>query len=344
MADIIAARGGQSNGICGAGYPGQLAVVTGLHTGQVPFSVCIAESEPELAEDWEDVVEVSFTAPERGYGLATFDTWTPLELPASTSYRARYCARGMDAARAQDTRLDGDPVTDRYLLALWPAPPAAETIVRQGSELAAYWHGVARSTPPPPPPPTPEEQAAAEAREAAERARAAERQARERDLLTWGGTEPSETLRAVGPEAIGLARTDRALAEQLAALDPQTQRQVALWLAGTACERAGAGNLDWDAALDALARGRALPAPFDDRSAAWSTLYPPSAVAVTMIQVGTPTPRTTIAPPAAALAAIFAAADDIPAVAAFGALNQAIAALDNPADLYADLRRHLDLD
>jgi hypothetical protein len=340
--DIIAARGGQANGICGAAYAGRLAVVTGLHTGRVPFSVCIAESAPELAEDWEDVVEVSFIATERGYGLATFDTWTPLELPATTTYRARYCALGMDAARAQDTRLDGDPVTDRYLLAIWPAPHAAETIVRQGSELAAYWHGVARTTPPPPPPPTSGEVAAAEAREAAEQAREWERQVRQRDLTTWGGTEPSETLRAVGAEATVLARTNRALAEDLAALAPDTLRQVAHWAARTACERAGAGNLDWGAALDALARGQALPAPFDDHRAAWSTLYPSSLIVTR--RVGTPPPRTTIAPPAAALAAVFMAANVSPAIAAFGALNQAVAAVDDPADLYAELRRHFNLD
>jgi hypothetical protein len=342
--DIIAARGGQVNGICGAAYPGWLVLTTGLHTGPVPFSVCFAESAPELAEVWEDVVEVSFTATERGYGLATFDTWTPLELPAETSYRARYCALGMDAARAQDARLDGDPVTDRYLLALWPAPYAAETIVRQGSERAAYWHGVARTTPPPPPPPAPEEVAAANARAAAGQEREQERQTRQREALIWGGAEPSATLRAVGPQAASLTRTDLALAEQLAALDPDALRQVALWAARTSCERAGAGKLDWSAALDALARGQALPAPFDDPRAAWGALYPSSQVVVTMTQhVGTPPPRTTIAPPAAALAAVFAAADASPAIAAFHALTQAVAAMEHPEDLYADLRRHFDL-
>ncbi|HST49723.1 hypothetical protein [Jatrophihabitans sp.] len=341
--DIIAARGGQVNGICGAAYPGRLAVVTGLHTGRVPFSVCIAESAPELAGDWEDVVEVSFTASERGYGLATFDTWTPLELPATTTYRARYCAFGMDAARAQDTRLDGDPVTDRYLLALWPAPPAAETIVRQGSKLAAYWHGVARTTPSPPP--TPNEVPAAEASDAAEQARVWERQASERDLLMWGGTKPSEALRAIGPEATTLALSDLALAEHLATLDPDTLRHVAHWAARTSCERAGAGNLDWGAALGALARGQALPAPFDDHGTAWSTLYPSLRTTGTMTRhEGTPPPRTTIAPPAAALAAVFAAANDNPAIAAFGALNQAVAAVDDPQELYSDLRRHFNLD
>jgi hypothetical protein len=345
IADIIAARGAQVNGICGARYPGRLVMGTGLHTGSVPFGVSITDSAPELSEDWEDVVEVSFTAAGRSYGLATFDTWTPLELPEATSYRARYCALGMDAARAQDTRLDEDPVTDRYLLALWPAPHAAETIVRQGSQLAAYWHGVARTTPPPPPPPTPEEVAASEAREAAELARERERQASQQDLLMWGGTEPSQALRAVGPEATGLTRTDLALAEQLAMLAPDTQRLVARWAARTSCERAGAGTLDWDVALDALERGQELPAPFDDRRAAWSTLYPSARSVVTLTwQDGTPPPRTTIAAPAAALAAVFAAANDNPAIAAFGALTQAVAALDHPEELYAELRGRFNLD
>ena len=33
---------------------------------------------------------------------------------------------------------------DRYLLQLWPAEPAPDAVVREGSEIAAYWHGVAR--------------------------------------------------------------------------------------------------------------------------------------------------------------------------------------------------------
>jgi hypothetical protein len=107
----------------------------------------------------------------------------------------------------------------------------------------------------------------------------------------WGDTEPSETLRAVGPQATALARTDLELAEHLAALEPDTLRHLAQWVARTSWERAGAGNLDWGAALGALERGQALPAPFDDHRTAWSTLYPSSGMAVTMTPHGGTPPR-----------------------------------------------------
>ena len=77
--------------------------------------------------------------------LAAFDSWIPLPaLPAPGTYRVRCSASGLDAAHQADPRLPGDPVVDRYLLQLWPAPQAPEAVMREGSEIAAYWHRVAR--------------------------------------------------------------------------------------------------------------------------------------------------------------------------------------------------------
>jgi hypothetical protein len=100
-------RAGQDNGLCGAGYPGFLFLTTGLHTGSVPFTVESHDHAPPVDDVWEEVVEVSFTP---GPGQVALVQWAgearwPLDL-SPVDLRARYCARGMDAARAADTRTD----------------------------------------------------------------------------------------------------------------------------------------------------------------------------------------------------------------------------------------------
>ncbi|GAP47350.1 hypothetical protein [Streptomyces azureus] len=51
---------GQSAGLCGAATPGALWLNTGLHTGDVGFTVEVHEQAPPLDPAWEDVLEVSF--------------------------------------------------------------------------------------------------------------------------------------------------------------------------------------------------------------------------------------------------------------------------------------------
>jgi hypothetical protein len=149
--DLRDAFGGQSNGLCGAAHPGVLAMVTGLHTGGVPVRIETHELAPPLDESWEEIVEVSVTIDGQHYGLSAFDEFEELPALEAGQYRARWHASGMEESRAVDTRMDGDEALDRYLLQLWPAAPAGDVIIRQTSEIAAYWHGVARSTPAPPP-------------------------------------------------------------------------------------------------------------------------------------------------------------------------------------------------
>jgi hypothetical protein len=304
-------------------------MITGLHTGTVPFDVELLDGEPAVAEEWEEVVEVSFTAPQRDYWLTTFDDGADLVLPAATSYRARFCATGMDQADRANVRMPDDPVLDRYLLQLWPAPAREDAVVRQTSQHAAYWHEVARTTPPPP---TPEQRAAAAARKAAKRARKRAAAQQQIEIEDWGGSLPSDALRAGGGASRRLANTHRRLADELASLDPAGLRQVAHWAASIACARAGTTDLDWEPALEALSQGRPLPSPFDDPTAAWQRLYGPMQAFAIIEEVATETPSDTVAidPPAAALATVLAAANPNPAAAAFDALEQAASAVDDP--------------
>ncbi|MGW0825997.1 hypothetical protein [Streptomyces sp. NPDC002845] len=269
--DLKEAFAGQESGLCGAAIPGALWLTTGLHTGNVGFTVEVHDQAPPLDPVWEDVVEVSFR-PLSAHSVlmewAGEDSWE-LDLE-ETDYRVRYSAQGMDRARQQDTRLDEEPQVDRYLLQFWPAPPGPDRVLRQASETAAYRHDYARSQPPPP---TPAERAEAErlARLAQEQADRERRLARER--WEWGGQLPSETLRQVGGNVRGLLRFDPALVHALDAAGPETQRTVALLAARRACTAAGIAGLDWVAdALTALAEGRPLPPPFDDPAHLWRTL------------------------------------------------------------------------
>lgn len=147
-------------------------------------------------------------------------------------YRVRYCAVGMDAARAADTRSDDEPELDRYLLQFWPAPPGPDRIVRQTSEIAGYWHGVVREVPKPAEPARRREILEAEAAQQwAEQQELAAKRAQERlDVAVWGGPRPVGPLGDT-PEAAAMARVDLALAEQLVRLAPQRQRLVARWSA-----------------------------------------------------------------------------------------------------------------
>ena len=86
---------------------------------------------------------------------------------------------------------------------------------------------------------------------------------------------PRPPRRAVGAEEcrtnassestghLELARLDRDLVDRVLALDPATQRAIAIWASRAACAAAGLTNLDWvKSALAALERRE--PLPFDD--------------------------------------------------------------------------------
>jgi hypothetical protein len=139
--DFEACFAGQRNGLLGAASPGRLWLTTGLHTGDVSLRVELHDREPPIDEAWEEIVEASFTPAGSSVGI---HPWAEplaiaLDLPA-VSHRARWCATGMDEAREQDTLLDDEALIDSYALLLWPAPPAPDRIVKQTSEVAAYWH------------------------------------------------------------------------------------------------------------------------------------------------------------------------------------------------------------
>jgi hypothetical protein len=155
----------------------------------------------------------------------------------------------------------------------------------------------------------------------------------------WGGRQPTERLRKVGGNALGLSRLDRDLVDAIADADPALQRAIAGWAARRAYTLAGIAALGWVApALAAAECGQALPPPFDDRARVWQLLHSDRRV-----------PRTTVAPlrggpgiksqQHTAVPALFAAVHADPLQAALDSLYAAVAVGGNHRQLLAEVRR-----
>lgn len=322
--DMDACFAGQVNGLCGAGVPGGLWLRTGLHTGLVAVAVERHDTAPPLGDDWEEIVEVSFdTVP----SLMLFNgsaAHHDVEGWGSGPHRVRYCAVRMDEGRAADVRFEDEPEIDRYLLQLWPAAPAPDAVLRQTSEIAAYWHGTARSGP-----------SAAEVA-ARRRARDAERRERRRiererpeaqrrewyDLQVWGGPRPADPLGSVHVAA-PVAKLDLALAEELVRLRPGADRAMARWAARAALAEAGLDRIDWIvAAADALDAEAALPPPFDQPHEVTRRLFTDPRVEHRVVT--TPDGVTdNLSQQAMGVYALITAAQDDPATALFSAVQHA---------------------
>lgn len=355
--DPVGTVGGQRNGLCGAGWPGALMLITGLHTGRVLFTVDVADAAPRMDEGWEDVVEVSFR-PGDGevnlvemMGMASY----PIPLTPGVSYRVRYCASGMDGAQHQYPDMD-ELVGDRYLLSFWPAPPAADAVLKQTSEYAAYWHHAAAGMPVPSSP-----QQIAEVERLAQEQLDLEMK-ESLLLLGWGGRPPTERQRqSLGSNILGMVQLDRQLTDAVSAAGPSTQRAAARWSARRALEAAGLALLPWVApALRALESGSPLPQPFDapvsgaqqmsidEARAAYDPAHDPfawmdrdPAVAYTTVSAfdGGPVPHSR---QHMALPALRGAADDDPLKAAMDAMFAAAVSFgDQYPALFAEVRRAL---
>ena len=113
---VVVAAEGQQNGLLGGRVQHSLTMVTGLHTGRLPFVVTWHDSPAPVDPEQEDVVEVSWTIPDETMTVGAFDEFHDIDLPPGPS-RARYSARGMDLGRAMDTAHE-ESAPDRYVLDL----------------------------------------------------------------------------------------------------------------------------------------------------------------------------------------------------------------------------------
>ena len=320
-------RAGQRNGLAGAAQDGFVMLTTGTNVGDVPLRIELYRKAPPVDERWDEVVEVSVDLRGRRLEVTSFDRELEVrKLRQHGPHRLRYSALRFDD---DQRRRDHEVALDRYLVQLWPAAMAPDRIVKQTSERAAYWHGVAQEAEPNP---TLQEQAAAErAADEAEQERHADDERawqRERRLWRWGGREPSSRLQELDPEAAGLAVHHRDLVDLVELLPPAQQRALAVEVARRACALDVDGPLDWTPALVALEEGRPLPPPFDDEDALRNLalgIVEGSEVRVELVAVAVrgPVPRTVIDPAVGASAAVRGAADPDPLASALRAIEAA---------------------
>ncbi|MFJ9419368.1 hypothetical protein ACIRPT_35195 [Streptomyces sp. NPDC101227] len=313
---------GQRAGLCGAAVPGHLFLLTGMHTGSVPLTVELHETEPSLDLDgWEDIVETSFRAASDDTQLVEWGGGgSSLGLPPGT-YRVRYHCRGMNEAH-DAVRSDDEPVLDEYLLRFWPAPPERDRIVKETSSSAAYWHRFASELPPPP---TPEELAEAR-RLTREKEEQEARELRERvERKEWGGRLPSDRLRNIAGNVAGMVELDAALVHAIDEAGPGVQRAMARWAAHRSCDVAELSGVDWIArGLAELDRGLPFSPPLDDTERTWDLLFSDPQVPDTAVTLPDGTPNAS--QQAMALPALTDAAASDPLQAALDALYAAAAA------------------
>ncbi|UQU68268.1 hypothetical protein COUCH_19135 [Couchioplanes caeruleus] len=245
---------GQVNGLCGAAARGFLTLVTGLHTGYVSLRVELHTGRPPLGDEWEEAVEVSFRhRAKKLWVRGLMSEAYPAKLPPG-DYRVRYCARGMEEGRRQDTA-GKDEIVDAYVLQFWPAEAEPDRIGRQTSQVAASWH---RANPKPAV--TDADRAQAKRRKAQKRARAKAEAQRAEDRLRWGDRVPGKRLRDAGRRAGPVDHLDADLVFALAETDDETCAAVARWVAGRAVTVAGLDRLPQVvAALAAADRGQRMP-------------------------------------------------------------------------------------
>lgn len=108
--------------------------------GTVRAEIQIAEEAPPVEPDWDAVVEWSLRT---GDGVA-LTGWAgagliQVPVPADVELRVRYVVLG-GQEESDGWHSPGSPTgQDRYLLQLWPAPPAPPQVVRATVPWSQYW-------------------------------------------------------------------------------------------------------------------------------------------------------------------------------------------------------------
>ncbi|WP_433261603.1 hypothetical protein ACQPZF_27280 [Actinosynnema sp. CS-041913] len=124
--------GAWSNGLIRP-LPFGALVFTGISHGRVRVCAAVTDREPPDVEPgpWEEIVDVSVTAPYGQLRVDSYDKGPPAELPSLSpggagTYRLRVHAQGRDLHYDQ---VHSDP-GEAYLIIGWPSPPAPERILR----------------------------------------------------------------------------------------------------------------------------------------------------------------------------------------------------------------------
>ena len=138
---------GQENGICGASQQSKLFFVTGIQNGAISVDCEYHDSQPELDESYEDIVEVSLVVSDKQLSLCEWghEATHKLELPKG-EYRVRYLIQGMDKDYDDENEDESDeywekPVPgQKHLIQIWSGKTAGDVVIKHTSVNARSWH------------------------------------------------------------------------------------------------------------------------------------------------------------------------------------------------------------
>ncbi|MFI5934594.1 hypothetical protein [Actinoplanes sp. NPDC051494] len=243
---------GQRNGLVGAATPEMLRIRTETHTGRIHVRIELHDTDPEVAGEWQEVVDVHYASWVDDLTLSAFDEWDgPVCLPPG-SYHVRYSARTVPVDESEEA-----PVAEECLLQFWPAT-GTDVIVRQTTAPAAYRHrtGVEATW------------TAAELSARVEELRDNEETFEEPPSEErQPGWQYGHLVRSLGPAGRSVGGADAVLAAHLTTAAPSDLRAIAAWAIEQALTVTGTRDLPGiDGALAAVRRGDALPPAFADRS------------------------------------------------------------------------------
>lgn len=143
-----------TNGLIGVAAPGSAMVYTGISSGWVTVEVEARTAAPASVDvdGWDEVVEVSLSAPYGQVGVAALMDDVPDIIPKLTAtgageYRVRVHARGRDNVPDEVSR---KPV-ELYRLVAWPDAEAPELLYKLTDECGAAMRRSATTAPPPRP-------------------------------------------------------------------------------------------------------------------------------------------------------------------------------------------------
>jgi hypothetical protein len=115
-------------------------IVTGIHTGDIQVAAETRATAPQAGTHttWEEVVETSIQCQSGQLLVESLDLGPAEELPNLAAadpgwYRLRVHAHGRGT---NPDGTDSDPL-ERYLLTVWPSPPAAPAILKSSERIAA---------------------------------------------------------------------------------------------------------------------------------------------------------------------------------------------------------------
>jgi len=139
--DMESAFEKQNNGLCGACHKGKLFFVVGPQDGAAKVTVELHESEPNLIDSFDDIVECSFLANTNDLHLCEWahEATHNLNLP-SGEYIVRYSAKKIDMDYGEDDDWETPIEGQEYIIQFWPGKLPSDKILQTNTTVGQYWH------------------------------------------------------------------------------------------------------------------------------------------------------------------------------------------------------------